>query len=138
VGCVWPSSVNEALSGAPLWALWKNAPTSDCAAEATIFLMTAATSVKCVLPGGFVAQEKQTPETAPCVGDREVRGIAMDVQYHVGSCGCRRDVRMRFNVISACGKSLSHKCIGKEGTTEERPATKCSLKVLVARSAALR
>jgi hypothetical protein len=28
------------------------------------------------LLGGFVAQEKQTPETAPGVGDREVRGIA--------------------------------------------------------------
>jgi hypothetical protein len=30
-------------------------------------------------------------------------------------------------VISACGKSLSHKYIGKEGSTEESPATKCSL-----------
>jgi hypothetical protein len=35
-------------------------------------------------------------------------------------------------VISACGKSLSHKYIGKEGSTEESPATKCSLKVLMA------
>jgi hypothetical protein len=38
-------------------------------------------------------------------------------------------------VISACGNSLSHKCSGKEGSTEESPATKCSLKVLMARSA---
>jgi hypothetical protein len=37
----------------------------------------------CVLIGGFVAQEKQTTETASCVVDREVRGIAMDVQYHI-------------------------------------------------------
>jgi hypothetical protein len=42
-GCVWPSSVSVTLSGAPLWALWKHAPTSDSAAKATTFLMTAAT-----------------------------------------------------------------------------------------------
>jgi hypothetical protein len=42
-GCVWPSSVSVTLNGAPLWALWKNAPTSDFAAEATTFLITAAT-----------------------------------------------------------------------------------------------
>jgi hypothetical protein len=42
-GCVWPSSVSVTLSGAPLWALWKHAPTSDSAAEATMFLITAAT-----------------------------------------------------------------------------------------------
>jgi hypothetical protein len=41
--CVWPSSVSVTLRGAPLWALWKPAPTSDSAAEATTFLMTAAT-----------------------------------------------------------------------------------------------
>jgi hypothetical protein len=29
-------------------------------------------SVECFLLGGFVPQEKQTSETAPCVGDREV------------------------------------------------------------------
>jgi hypothetical protein len=45
---------------------------------------------------------------------------------------------MRFNVIPACGNSLSHKCNGKAGPTEESPATKCSLKVLMARSAAFR
>jgi hypothetical protein len=42
-GCVWPSSVSVTLSGAPLWALWKHARTYDSAAEATTFLMTAAT-----------------------------------------------------------------------------------------------
>jgi hypothetical protein len=42
-GCVWPISVSVTLSGAPLWALCKHAPTSDSAAEATTFLMTKAT-----------------------------------------------------------------------------------------------
>jgi hypothetical protein len=42
-GCVWPSLASVTLSEAPLWALWKHAPTSDSAAEATTFLMTAAT-----------------------------------------------------------------------------------------------
>jgi hypothetical protein len=42
-GCVWPSLVSVTLRGAPLWALWKHAPTSDSAAEATTFLITAAT-----------------------------------------------------------------------------------------------
>jgi hypothetical protein len=42
-GCVWPSSVSVTLRGAPLWVLWKHAPTSDSAAEATTFLMTDAT-----------------------------------------------------------------------------------------------
>jgi hypothetical protein len=41
--CVWPSSVIVTLSGAPLWALWKHAPTSDSTAEATTFLMSSAT-----------------------------------------------------------------------------------------------
>jgi hypothetical protein len=42
-GCVWPSSMSVTPSGAPLSALWKHAPTSDYAAEATTFLMTFAT-----------------------------------------------------------------------------------------------
>jgi hypothetical protein len=41
-GCVWPNSVSVTLSGAPLWELWKHAPTYDSAAEATTFLITAA------------------------------------------------------------------------------------------------
>jgi hypothetical protein len=42
-GCMWPISVSVILRGAPLWALWKHAPTYDTAAEATTFFMTAAT-----------------------------------------------------------------------------------------------
>jgi hypothetical protein len=42
-GWVWPSSVSVTLSGAALWALCKHAPASDSAAEATTFLITAAT-----------------------------------------------------------------------------------------------
>jgi hypothetical protein len=42
-GCVWPISVSVTLRGEPLWALWKHAPASDSAAEATTFLMTTAT-----------------------------------------------------------------------------------------------
>jgi hypothetical protein len=42
------------------------------------------------------------------------------------------EVRKKFNVISIWGKSLSHKCNGKVGSTEENPATKCSLKVRMA------
>jgi hypothetical protein len=82
-GCVWPSSVSVTLSGAPLWALRKHAPASDSAAEATTFLMTAATlrmdplSVSC--SGDLFPRKKQTSETALCVGDQEVRGIAVDV-----------------------------------------------------------
>jgi hypothetical protein len=87
-GCVWPSSVSVALSGAPLWALWKHAPTSDSAAEATTFFYYSSDvedlSVKCVLFQGFVAQEKHTSESDSYVGEREVRGIAVDVRYHVG------------------------------------------------------
>jgi hypothetical protein len=42
-GCMWPNSASVTLSGAPLWALWKHASTSDSAAEATTFSMTEAT-----------------------------------------------------------------------------------------------
>jgi hypothetical protein len=40
--------------------------------------------VKCVLLGDLFTRKKQTSETALCVGDREVRSIAVDVQDHVG------------------------------------------------------
>jgi hypothetical protein len=40
--------------------------------------------------------------------------------------------------MSASGKSLSHKCNGNTGSTEESPATNCSLKVRIALSGALR
>jgi hypothetical protein len=63
-GCVWPSSVSVTLSGAPLWALWKHAPTSDSAAEATTFLMTAATlriDPLCVSCSGDLLPRKNRP-----------------------------------------------------------------------------
>jgi hypothetical protein len=41
-GCVCPNSVRVTLRGAPLWVLWKQAPTSDSAADATTFFMTEA------------------------------------------------------------------------------------------------
>jgi hypothetical protein len=41
-------------------------------------------------------------------------------------------------VISACGKSMSNKCNVKVGSTEESPATKCSLNFWMARSEAVR
>jgi hypothetical protein len=53
---VWPSSVIVTLRGAQIWALWKHAPTSDSAAEATTFLMTAVTL-------------KMDPLRASCSGD---------------------------------------------------------------------
>jgi hypothetical protein len=58
-GCVCPSLVSVTMRGAPLWALGKHAPTSDSAAEATTFLMTAATlrmdPLRVSCSGGFVA-----------------------------------------------------------------------------------
>jgi hypothetical protein len=42
-GWMWPNSVSVTLSGAPLWAFWKHAPTSDSASEATTFFNTDAT-----------------------------------------------------------------------------------------------
>jgi hypothetical protein len=41
-GCVCPNSVRVTLIGAPLWAFWKQAPTSDYAADSTTFFMTEA------------------------------------------------------------------------------------------------
>jgi hypothetical protein len=42
-GGMWPNSVSVTMSGAPLWAFWKHALTSDSAAEATTFFITDAT-----------------------------------------------------------------------------------------------
>jgi hypothetical protein len=64
-GFVWPSSVSVTLSGAPLWALWKHAPTSDYVAEANTFLITAATlsmdplSVSCL--GDLLPRKNRPP-----------------------------------------------------------------------------
>jgi hypothetical protein len=43
-----------------------------------------------------------------------------------------------FNVMTAWGSILSHKCIGKDLLVEHRPAIKWSLKDLIARSAEFR
>jgi hypothetical protein len=57
------------------------------------------------LARGFFAQEKQTPEPAPGVGDREVRCIAVDVQDHGGGvisdCGVRVGCQVIQHLI--CG-----------------------------------
>jgi hypothetical protein len=50
------------------------------------------------------------------------------------NCGYSVKVHKRFNVISAWGKSLSHKYNGKVGSTRENPATKFSLKVALGRN----
>jgi hypothetical protein len=42
VGCGCPNSVRVTWIGAPLLAFWKQAPTSDSAADATPFFMTEA------------------------------------------------------------------------------------------------
>jgi hypothetical protein len=117
-GCVWPSSVSLTLSGAPLWALWKHAPTSDSAAEETTFLMTEAIlnidplMVSC--SGDVLPKKKQTSELASCVGDRKVRGIAVDVQYHVGGVIPDGSVRVSGLIIQHlifCGLRL-FSCLG--------------------------
>ena len=48
----------------------------------------------------------------------------------------RRDGRNIFNVITDCGISLSHKCMGKLGFTVHNPEMKWFFHVLMARSAA--
>jgi hypothetical protein len=64
-GWMWPNSVSVTLSGAPLWALWKHAPTYDSAAEATTFLMTEETlrmepfSLSCY--GDLLPQKNRPP-----------------------------------------------------------------------------
>jgi hypothetical protein len=68
-GCMWPNSAIATLSGAPLWALWKHAPTSDSAAEASPFLMIEATlrmepfSVSCC---GDLSPHKNRPPRRLC------------------------------------------------------------------------
>ena len=76
------------------------------------------------MPGGArgVAWKLNTPKTASCA-DRE---------------GLRLEARREFNVREHCGRSLSHSCIGKLGSTVQSPAIRWFLYVLIARSAALR
>jgi hypothetical protein len=54
------------------------------------------------------------------------------------SLGLFLDVFSIFNVMTALGSILSHKCIGKDLSVEQRPAIKWSLKDLIARSAEFR
>jgi hypothetical protein len=86
--CVWPNSVSVTLSGAPLWALWKHAPTSDSAVEATTFLITSATlrmdplSVSCL--GDLFPKKKE-------LRDGSVRWRPRGKRHRCGcSISCRR------------------------------------------------
>ena len=49
-----------------------------------------------------------------------------------------REPRSKLRVMSACGRSFSHRIKGKSGSVLQRPAMKWFLKVRMARSAALR
>jgi hypothetical protein len=73
-GCVWPRLVSVALRGAPFWALWKHAPTSDYAAEATTFLMMVATlsmdPLKASCSGFFLPKKNRPP--------RRIRALETD------------------------------------------------------------
>jgi hypothetical protein len=46
------------------------------------------------------------------------------------------DVLNMFNVMTACGYNLSHRCIGNDLSVEQSPAIKWSLNDLIALSAA--
>jgi hypothetical protein len=48
------------------------------------------------------------------------------------------DVLSMFNVMTACGNNLSHKCIGNYLSVEQSPAIKWSLNDLIALSAEFR
>jgi hypothetical protein len=48
------------------------------------------------------------------------------------------DVLNMFNVMTACGNNLSHRCIGNDLSVEQIPAIKWSLNDLIALSAAFR
>jgi hypothetical protein len=64
-GCLCPNSMRIILIGAPLWAFWKHAPTSDSADNATTFFMKAATlridPLRFSSFGGFYPQNKIPP-----------------------------------------------------------------------------
>jgi hypothetical protein len=54
------------------------------------------------------------------------------------SVGLILDVLNMFNVITACGKNLSHRCIVNDLSVEQSPAIKWYLNDLIALSAAFR
>jgi hypothetical protein len=88
-GCVWPSWVSVTLIRAPLWELLKHAPTSDHEAEATTFLIKAATlmmdplSVSC---SGDLLPRKTDPQ------DGSVRWRPIGKRHR---CGCAISCRRR-------------------------------------------
>jgi hypothetical protein len=51
------------------------------------------------------------------------------------SLGLFIDVINMFNVMTACGNNLSHKCIGKYLSVEQSPAFKLSLNYPISLSA---
>jgi hypothetical protein len=51
------------------------------------------------------------------------------------SLGLILDVLNIFNVMTACGNNLSHRCIGNDLSVEQSPAIKWSLNDLIALSA---
>jgi hypothetical protein len=54
------------------------------------------------------------------------------------SLGLILDVLKMFNVMTACGNNMSHKCIGNDLSVEHRPRIKWSLNDLIALYAAFR
>jgi hypothetical protein len=71
-GCVCPNPVRVTLIGAPLWAFWKQAPTSNSAADATKFFMTEAAfrmePLSLSAWGGFVTTIEHSTQSAAGVG----------------------------------------------------------------------
>jgi hypothetical protein len=51
------------------------------------------------------------------------------------SLGLILDVLKMFNVMTACGNNLSHRCIGNDLSVEQSPAIKWSLNDMIAISA---
>jgi hypothetical protein len=54
------------------------------------------------------------------------------------SLGLILDVLNIYNVMTACGNNLSHRCIGNDLSVEHSPAIKWYLTDLISRSAELR
>jgi hypothetical protein len=54
------------------------------------------------------------------------------------SLGLILDVLNMFNVMTVCGKNMSHRCIGNYLSVEHSPAIKWRLNDLIARSAEFR
>jgi hypothetical protein len=52
------------------------------------------------------------------------------------SLGLILDVLNMFNVMTACGNNMSHKCIGNDLSVERSPASKWFLNDMIALSAA--